>query len=49
MTDKEKAEGYYEDNDYYSSLSEIEDYDEIFGLVEGIAEIGDYDDWELAE
>lgn len=36
MTDKEKAEGYYEDNDYYSSLSEIEDYDEIFGLVENI-------------
>lgn len=37
MTDEDKAEEYYEDND------------EIFGLIEGIAEIGDYDDWELAE
>lgn len=34
MTDEERAEEYYEDNECYSYLSEIEDFEEIFSIVE---------------
>ena len=33
MTDEEKAEEYYEDNECYSYLSEVEDFEEVFGFV----------------
>lgn len=34
MTDKEKVEEYYEDNECYSYLSEIKDFEEVFDIVE---------------
>lgn len=33
MTDEEKAEEYYEDNECYSYLSEVEDFEEVFDFV----------------
>lgn len=33
MTDEERAEDYYEDNECYSYLAEIEDFEEVFGFV----------------
>lgn len=33
MTDEEKAEEYYEDNECYSYLSEVEDFEEVFSFV----------------
>lgn len=33
MTDEEKVEEYYEDNECYSYLSEVEDFEEVFGFV----------------